>query len=183
MPSFGQLMVDLSKLALEAFAALFLYFFPTRIRVVGSRKGLTPIKDSLRMPEDEVDRKLAQLQRTTPAPPSETRRMHTQLEKHSEVKPPKIKSASFKDPSMASKQKSSRQQEFDEFYGTTETPLPYIKSKSHKERLRHRQQEEGCSSVGMEQRPETKPGDFNNPLKYDHYSLRNKYSSDKSFRF
>ncbi|KAI4374686.1 hypothetical protein MLD38_012652 [Melastoma candidum] len=183
-PSFGQLMVDLSKLALEAFAALFLYLVPTRIRVVGSRKGLTPLKDSLRLPEDEVDRKLAQPQRTTPAVPSETRRMHTQLENHSEAKPPKIKSTSFKDPSMASKQKSSssRRQEFDEFYGTTEAPT-YIKSKSNKERVRHRQREGCYGSVGMEQKLETKPGDSNKPQKYEHYNLKNKYSPDESFRF
>ncbi|KAK8647788.1 hypothetical protein V6N13_121515 [Hibiscus sabdariffa] len=97
---------DLSKLGLEATAGIFLYFVPSRFR---SKKGLTPKKDSLIMPEDEVPPPLVQRQ-TTLAPISETRQTHTTntSDKYSEMKPPKIKSSSFRDPSLSSKHRSSK---------------------------------------------------------------------------
>ncbi|GAB2248290.1 hypothetical protein Droror1_Dr00008172 [Drosera rotundifolia] len=52
LPSFSQLIVDLSKLALEGMRSIFLYLIPSHVRRAGSRKNLTLLKDSLKMPED-----------------------------------------------------------------------------------------------------------------------------------
>lgn len=186
-PSFGQLVADLSKLALEAMGSIFLYFVPSRFRPNSSKKGLTPMKDSLIMPENEVPPPLVQRQ-ATPAPISETRQTHTTntADKYSEMKPPKIKSSSFRDPSLSSKHRSSKRQEFAEFYGPGEVP-PYTRSKTQKERTRHRQRDKTAEVVygtgGADQKPvETKPVDYDNS-KFDHYNMRSKYGSSDSFRF
>ena len=110
----------------------------------------------------------------------------TTVEKYSEMKPPKIKSSSFKDPSMSSKHRSSRRPEYAEFYGSSEIP-PYTKSKSQKERPRHRQREKSgevvMGAVGAEAKPvETRVVDHNNK-KFDHYRMRTKYASEETFRF
>lgn len=186
-PSFGQLIIDLSKLALEALAGIFLYFIPSRLRPDSPKKGLTPLKDSLRMPEDEAEATLVQRQ-STPASLSETRHTHTPntSDKYSEMKPPKIKSSSFKDSSLSTKHRSSKRQEYAEFYGSGEAP-PYSKSKSQKERTRHRQREKSgevaFEAVGAEPKSvEMKGVDYDN-TKFDHYNSRRKYGPDDSFRF
>lgn len=188
-PSFGRLIIDLSKLALEAVASIFLSFVPTRFRAHNTRKGLTPLKDSLRMPEDEPERPPTQMQRT-PAPLTETRQAHigNASDPFPEVmKPPKLKSSSFKDPSLQSKHRSSKRQEYADFYGSGEIPPPYSRSKSQKERPRHRQREKsaeiGHGAVGSEPKPvEMKPVDHDNP-KYEHYNTRYKYGPNASFGF
>ncbi|KAL2980816.1 hypothetical protein AAZX31_13G250800 [Glycine max] len=156
-PSFGQLIVDLSKLSLEALASTFIQFIPSQVH--------TPLTEN---------RMASQVHTPTIA------------EKYSEMKPPKIKSSSFKDPSMSSKHRSSRRPEYAEFYGSSEIP-PYTKSKSQKERPRHRQREKSgevvMGAVGAEAKPvETRAVDHNNP-KFDHYSMRTKYASEETFRF
>ncbi|KAI4333542.1 hypothetical protein L6164_018332 [Bauhinia variegata] len=164
-PSFGQLVGDLSKISLEALANVFFQFIPSRFRSDSPRRGLTPLKDRLQMPEDEVQPPLVERQSAT-APLTENRQVHTPItaEKYSETKPPKIKSSSFKDPSLSSKHRSSKRQEYAEFYGSTELP-PYSKSKSQKERSRHRQREKSGEVVyGAEQKStEMKAGDYENP--------------------
>lgn len=188
-PSFGQLIIDLSKLALEALANAFLYFIPSHFRRGGSKKNLTPLKDRLKMPEDESEPEPPVVQRqTTPVPLSETRRVHnpSATEKYSDMKPPKLKSNSFKDPSLSSKHRSSKRQEFAELYMSGEVP-PYTRSKTQKERTRHRQRDKSGEVVygpgGTEPKPaEMKPRDYDNS-KFDHYNIRNKYGSDDSFRF
>jgi len=199
-PSFGQLIIDLSKLALEALANIFLYFIPSRFRPGSSKKGLTPLKDSLRMPEDEAEPPVVQKQRT-PAPIPETWQAHTPnpsdkyshtpnpSDKYSEMKPPKIRSASFKDPSLSTKHRSSKRQEFADFYGSGEVPPPYSqsRSKSQKERTRHRQRDKSgevtFGAVGAEPKPvENKAVDYDDP-KFDRYNFRSKYASSDSFRY
>lgn len=186
-PSFGQLIVDLSKLSMEALGSTFFQFIPLRFRSDGPKRGLTPLKDHLRMPEDEAEPPLVDRQRT-PAPVVENRHIHTPntAEKYSEMKPPKIKSSSFKDPSLSSKHRSSKRQEYAEFYGSTEMP-PYTKSKSQKERSRHRQREKSgevvYGAVGAEPKPvEMRAVDYGNP-KFDHYNMRTKFMPEESFRF
>lgn len=186
-PSFGQLIIDLSKLALEAMGGMFLYFVPARFRSTGSKGNLTPLRDTLQMPEAEVEPPLVQRQKSA-APLSETHQIHTPStsEKYSDMKPPKIKSASFKDPSLSTKHRSSKRQEYAEFYGSGEVPPPYSKTKSQKERTRHRQRDKSgevvFGSSGMEPKPvEMKPVDYDN-LKFDHYNMRSKYSDD-AYRF
>ncbi|KAK9269104.1 hypothetical protein L1049_000873 [Liquidambar formosana] len=189
-PSFGQLILDLSKLALEALANIFLYFIPSRFRPGSSKKGLTPLKDSLRMPEDEAEPPVVQKQRT-PAPIPETWQAHTPnpSDKYSEMKPPKIRSASFKDPSLSTKHRSSKRQEFADFYGSGEVPPPYSqsRSKSQKERTRHRQRDKSgevtFGAVGAEPKPvENKAVDYDES-KFDRYNFRSKYASSESFRY
>lgn len=185
-PSFGQLFIDLSKLALEALVGILLCFVPSWYRPGGAKKGLTPLKDSLIMPDDEVEPPSVQRQ-TTPAPASENRQVHTPTtsDKYSEMKPPKIKSASFKDPSPLSKHRTSKQQEYAEFYGSGEVPS-HGRSKSHKEKSRHRQRDKSGEVVfgaaGVEPKPaEMNPVDYSK--KIDLYNNRSKYGSDSSYRF
>ncbi|KAK7324516.1 hypothetical protein VNO77_28135 [Canavalia gladiata] len=190
-PSFGQLIADLSKLSLEALASAFTQFIPSRFRYDSSKRGLTPLKDRLLMPEDEVEPPLVKRQ-NAPTPVTENRQVPPQVhtptttEKYSETKPPKIKSSSFKDPSLSSKHRSSKRPEYAEFYGSTEIP-PYTKSKSQKERPRHRLREKSgevvYGAVRAESKPvETRVVDHNNP-RFDHYSMRTKYAPEESFRF
>lgn len=188
-PSFGQLVIDLSKLALEAVASIFLSFVPSRFRARNARKGLTPLKDSLRMPEDEPKQPPVQMQRT-PVPLTETRQAHIDNVSHDfpqVMNPSKLKSTSFKDPSLQSKHRTSKRQEYAEFYGPGEVPPPYSRSKSQKERPRHRQRDKSAEisygAVGAEPKPvESKPNDYDNP-KYEHYNIRNKYGPAASFGF
>ncbi|XP_061362376.1 uncharacterized protein LOC133306117 isoform X1 [Gastrolobium bilobum] len=189
-PSFGQLLVDLSKLSLEALASAFIQFIPSHFKFNGPKRGLTPLKDRLVMPEDEVEPPLVNRQ-SAPAPLTEKRQAPpvqtpSTAENYTEMKPPKIKSSSFRDPSLSSKHRSSKRPEYAEFYGSTEIP-PYTKSKSQKERPRHRQREKSgevvFGAVGAESKPvETRAVDHNNP-KFDHYSMRTKFVSGDSFRF
>ncbi|KAL3503086.1 hypothetical protein ACH5RR_037535 [Cinchona calisaya] len=188
-PSFGQLIVDLSKLALEAFGGILVYLMPFRFRRNSSRKGLTPLKDSLIMPEDEADPQpqLVQKQRT-PAPMSETRQAYTPnaSDKFSEVKPPKIRSSSMKDPSSSTKHRSSRRQDYAEYYGSGEVPpTVQVRSKSHKERSKHRQRDKsgevfGSTGVEYSKTAESKGVNYGDS-KYDHYNMRSKFGH--SFRF
>ncbi|XP_008451750.2 uncharacterized protein LOC103492945 isoform X3 [Cucumis melo] len=188
-PSFGRLIIDLSKLALEAVASIFLSFVPARFRARNNQKGLTPLKDSLRMPEDEPKQPTVQMQRT-PVPLTETRQAHTvdTRDPFPEVmKPSKLNTSSFKDPSLQSKHRSSKRQEHADFYRSGEIAPPYSRSKSQKERPRHRQCEKSAEisygAVGSEPKPvEMKLADYDNP-KYEHYNIRNKYGLNGSFGF
>ncbi|KAI3457617.1 hypothetical protein Pfo_014280 [Paulownia fortunei] len=186
-PSFGQLVWDLAKLALEALGGIFVQFIPLRFKGKISKRGLTPLKDSLIMPEDEAEPSSALKQRT-PTPLSETRQAHGPVpsDRFSEVKPPKIRSSSSKDPSLSSKHRSSRRQEYAEFYGSGEVPqYGQVRSKSQKERAKHRQREKsGDATFGasvLEPKPaEIKATSYDN-TKYDPYNFRNKYSD--TYRF
>lgn len=186
-PSFGQLIGDLSKLAFEALGGILMYLIPFRRN--SSRKGLTPLKDSLIMPEDEAEPQpqLVQKQRA-PAPMSETRQdyMPNASNKFSEVKPPKVRSSSMKDPSLSTKHRSSRRQEYAEYYGSGEVPANvHVKSKSQKERTKHRQRDKsgevfGSTGVEYSRTVESKAVNYGDS-KYDHYSMRSKYGD--AFRF
>ncbi|KAM7279414.1 hypothetical protein ACFE04_006548 [Oxalis oulophora] len=189
-PSFKQLITDFSKLLPEALGNILLYSIPSQIRSIGSNngshKGLTPLKDSLCMPEDAPEQLVKG--KASPAPVTENRQVYTPntSEKYSEMKPPKMKSSSFKDPSLSSKHRSSKRQEYAEFY-SGEVPPPG-KSKGHKERTRHRRDKTG-ERVGTEPKPvEMKPVNYENSQQqqqqYDPYNMRNsKYGPTSSFRF
>ncbi|KAJ8543004.1 hypothetical protein K7X08_005527 [Anisodus acutangulus] len=179
-PSFGQLLWDLSKLAIEGLGSLFGYIVPLRFRHKSFiRPGLTPLKDSLIMPEDEVEPPLVQKQRAPP-PASEIRQVPAVGDKLPEGKPTKIRSSSFKDPaSLSTKHRSSRRHEYAEYYGTSGEVPPYthVRSKSQKERTKHRRQDKGLEAnvgAGVEAKPaDTKPVNYEDP-KYAHYNMRNK---------
>ncbi|KAK3005025.1 hypothetical protein RJ639_016764 [Escallonia herrerae] len=183
-PSFGQLIFDLSKLALETLAGVFPYFIPF-IRRKSSNGGLTPLKDPLILPEDEPQPPLVQKHRTS-APPSETRQAHSQTagDKYSDMKTPKLRSSSFKDPSLSSKHRSSKRQEYTEFYGSGEVPS-HVRSKSQKDRTKHRQRDKSgevaYGTAGVEQKPvDYKAVNYEAP-KYGHYNIRSKYGDPLRF--
>ncbi|KAL3821265.1 hypothetical protein ACJIZ3_007170 [Penstemon smallii] len=186
-PSFGQLVWDLCKLSLESLGTIFVQFIPLRSKFKSSKVGLTPLKDHLIMPEDEAESSSAQKQRT-PAPLSETKQAHapTPSDRYTEVKPPKMRSSISKDPSLSSKHRSSRRQEYAEYYGSGEIPPQYgqqVRSKSQKERTKHRQREKsgdstfGSSSVLDPKPAEVKPTSYENS-KYDPYNFRSKYGDN-----
>ncbi|KAK4800955.1 hypothetical protein SAY86_021442 [Trapa natans] len=183
-PSFGQLILDLSKLGFEALGGVLLYFVPSGFRYDGSRKGLTPPKDTLKMPEDEAETEPMKRQRA-PVPQSENRQAHppppTVDEKihgqpESAVRITKLKSSSFRDPSV----KHRKRQEYAEFYGSGEVPPPpYGKTK----RTRHRQREKGGEMMEQNHVGEMKGVDSENRPSFEHYNIRGQYGSDDLFRF
>lgn len=190
-PSLGQLIIDLSKLAIEATSGLILYLNPfrTRQKNLKPKAGLTPLKDHLIMPEDQV----AQKQRT-PIPLAETRKAdpisNVTDNKYSETtKPHKLRSSSFRDPSLSSKHRSKRQ-EYADLYGSNEAPSygQQARSKSQKERTKHRQRERSGDTVlggigGIDpNRADTKPNLMNyEETKFEHFNARNKFG--ESYRF
>ncbi|KAL0399488.1 UNVERIFIED_CONTAM: hypothetical protein Sradi_2292100 [Sesamum radiatum] len=186
-PSFGQLVWDLAKLAPEALGGIFLQFIPSRFSgKMIPKRGLTPLKDSLIMPEDEAQPSAALKQRA-PTPLSETRQAHGPMpsERFSDVKPLKMRSTSLKDPSLSSKHRSSRRQEYAEFYGSGEVPqYGQVRSKSQKERTKHRQREKSGDATFAASVLEPKPAEIKSTSydpKYDPYNFRGKYGD--SYRF
>ncbi|KAK9132180.1 hypothetical protein Scep_011708 [Stephania cephalantha] len=141
-PSFGRLIADLSKLAVEALGSVFLYLIPFNYRTGGPKNGLTPLRDSLVLPEDKAETPPVQKQRTAApvsethhAPPSTATVTATATNSYTPHKHHRSKSVSLKDPSLSSKHRSSKRQEYAEFYGSGEAPAQYshIGSKSQKE--------------------------------------------------
>ncbi|GAA0139914.1 hypothetical protein LIER_01370 [Lithospermum erythrorhizon] len=186
-PSFGQLLLDLSKFALESFGNILKSSIPFQSKLKRSKNGLTPLKDSLIMPEDQTEPPIVQKQKA-PVPLSETRQ-HTPsvTEKIPEVKPHKLRSSSMRDPSLSTKHRSSRRQEYAEYYGSAETsPYVQVRTKTQKERSKHRQRDRSgevkSGSSGVEPKlAEMKPVNYVDPPRYDPYNIRNK--SGEAFRF
>ncbi|KAI3769357.1 hypothetical protein L6452_00458 [Arctium lappa] len=172
-PSFGQLILDLFKLALEGFGNIFVSFNPLNT----PKKGLTPLKDSLIMPEDEPANQPPLVQKhRTPTPLSETRHAHNPNEKYPETKPTKLRSSSLKDPS---KHRVSKREEYAEFYGAS-GEVPHVRSKSQKERTKHRPRDKRAEvPFSGEQKPvDLKPVNYDDP-KFSY--MRNKYG--ESYRY
>lgn len=172
-PSFGQLVLDLSKLVLEGFGNIFVSFNP----FTSSKRGLTPLKDRLVMPEDEPVHQPTLLQKhRTPTPLSETRHAHNPNEKYPETtKPVKLRSSSVKDPS---KHRASKREEYAEFYGSN-GEVNHVRSKSQKERTKHRVKDKRGEAVLGEQKPvDLKPVNYDDP-KFSY--MRNKFGD--SYRY
>ncbi|KAL9250403.1 hypothetical protein AKJ16_DCAP25285, partial [Drosera capensis] len=187
-PSFSQLIVDLSKLSLEGMGSIFLYLIPS-CRRAGSSKNLTPLKDSLKMPEDESEAHSAKKLKA-PAPRSEAGQLRPPIaaDKYMAMKATDIRSTSLKDPSMPSKHRSKRQ-DYAEFYGSSEIPSysNQVRLKSQKERTKHRHREKSGEVVPGPLRPEANPvepkaGNRDEP-KFDPYTFRAKYGSDDLYRY
>jgi len=184
-PSFRQLLVYLSNLSLQTFGSFFQYI-PWLSKSDSTKRGLTPLKDRLKMPEDEVQAPMADMQRTSDSLLTEAKQVHTPstAEKYAEMRPAKKKSSSSKDPSLLSKHHSSKSQEYAEFYGSSEVPS-HAKSKSQKQRSKHRHREKvgqvPLGGVGAEKK-EMRGVDYGNP-KFEHYNMRTKYVTEDSFRF
>ncbi|KAI3675040.1 hypothetical protein L1987_84622 [Smallanthus sonchifolius] len=172
-PSFGQLVLDLSKLVLEGFGNIFVSFNPFK----SSRRGLTPLKDRLVMPEDEPVHQPALVQKhRTPTPLSETRHAHNPNEKFPETaKPVKLRSSSVKDPN---KHRVSKREEYAEFYGAN-GEANHVRSKSQKERTKHRVKDKRGEAVHGEQKPvDLKPVNYDDS-KFSY--MRNKFGD--SYRY
>ncbi|KAL9660050.1 hypothetical protein QQ045_024860 [Rhodiola kirilowii] len=181
-PSFGQLIIDLAKLSFEALTNACVNFVPSLFDRGSSKRGLNPLKDRLKMPEDEAEPQVVHKQRTT-APVSE-RLIHTPnpADKYSDSKPSKIRSSSFKDPSLSAKHRSSKRQDFAEFYGPSEIPpFTQVRSRSQKDRTRHRHRDKSgevtYGTANAETKPaEMKPINYEEP-KFNNYNFSSKYGS------
>ncbi|KAH6785307.1 hypothetical protein C2S51_037762 [Perilla frutescens var. frutescens] len=187
-PSFGQLVWDIAKVAMEAMSGIFVQFVPSRFQGHFPQRGLTPLKDSLIMPEDEAEPASSGLKQRTPIPLSETRQVNgpTPSDRLAEAKNSK-RSASIKDMSSSTKHRSSRRQEYAEFYGSSEVPqYGQVRTKSQKERSKHRHREKsGDATFAASSVLEPKPAETNKATgydntKYDSY-LRSKYGD--TYRF
>ncbi|XP_008790030.2 uncharacterized protein LOC103707358 isoform X2 [Phoenix dactylifera] len=180
-PSFGRLISDLFKFGIEGIGNLLLNLIPLSFRHGRAKVGRTRLKESLVMPEDKAEPPLVQKQKN-PSPMSET--LHApNVIGDSPPKPQKSsKPPKFKDPS--GKHRSSKRQDFAEFYGSGESPQ--LSSKSQKDRVRHRHRDktgEVFGAVGPEPKSvEMKPVDYGEP-KFDHYNIRGKYGSDNAYRY
>ncbi|GAB2278027.1 hypothetical protein Dimus_012726 [Dionaea muscipula] len=182
-PSFGQLIVDLSKLVLEGMGSTILYLIPSRLRHGGSgRNGLTSVKDSLRMPEDGTMEPQSAKKHKAPATASAN-----PGDEYPEMKTESIGPTSLKDASLSSKHRSKRQ-EYGQFYGSTEIPgySNQVKPKSQKDRTKHRHREksgEVAAPVGSEPKPvEIKAGNNDVP-RFDPYHFQAKYATDDLYRY
>lgn len=182
-PSFGRLLYDLLKFAIEAIGNLFLNFIPSGLIRPRRAKNLTPLQERLVMPEDKAEPPLVQKQMSSP-PMSET--LHAP--NVSTDTPSKAQKSSkplkFKDPSLSGKHRSKRP-DFAEFYGPGDSPQ--LSSKSQKDRVRHRHRDKNrevvFGAVGTEPKPvEMKPVDYGDP-NFSHYNIRSKYGADNPFRF
>uniref|UniRef100_A0A1D1Y5T1 NHL repeat-containing protein 2 n=1 Tax=Anthurium amnicola TaxID=1678845 RepID=A0A1D1Y5T1_9ARAE len=209
-PSFGRLLSDLLKFGVEALGSAFLYFIPLNRVPWKSRKGLTPLKDRLMIPEDKSERPLVQNQTTHP---SVTETLHAPDDSHTYTTPKTQRSSKpsmLKDSLVPSKYR--KRQEFSEYYGSSETSQissknqdPFlsnkhrkrqefteffvpseasqVSSKVQKERIRHRHRDKSSEGfgVGAETKPtEIKSGDYAD-AKFDSANIRSKFRSDDGF--
>lgn len=190
LPSFSQLVADLSKLALEMVNNACASLIPSRFSH-GTAKRLMPLKDTLKMPEDKADAQLAQRQQRAPPPVSESWQAYASdaTDKYSQVKTSQIRPSSLKDPSLSSRHRSSKHQEYAEFYETREVPhhSSQTRSKSQKERSKHRHRDKSGEVAAVPNQAEPKPSEFkamnySNP-KFDPYNIGSRYMPDGSYRF
>ncbi|KFK38837.1 hypothetical protein AALP_AA3G166700 [Arabis alpina] len=179
-PSFGQLLIDLGKLALEFITS---HLVPARFR---TSPNLRPLKDKLIMPEDEQEPPLVQ-RHTAPAPLSESRHVHLPKpsDSYPEHKTTKMRSSSaVKDPNLSSSKhhrSSSKRHEYGEFYASGEVVQPKIP----KERSRRRHRDKTTETEPKKTPSDTvKPVEYSNSSKFDHFNMRNnKYGPETPFRF
>uniref|UniRef100_M8AIZ6 Uncharacterized protein n=1 Tax=Aegilops tauschii TaxID=37682 RepID=M8AIZ6_AEGTA len=181
-PSLGTLVADLLKLAVEGVGNLVLNIAPLHMQRVKRKTGLTPLKDRLVMPEDREENPVAQKLSSTPMI---TETLHAPSAANETVAKAQksIKSSKFRDSTLSSKHRSTKRQEYAEFYGSTETPQ--ASAKVPKDRLRHRHREKSGEVTYGTGHPEPKPSemkaaDYSDP-KYDHYNMRSKYGADSGF--
>lgn len=185
-PSPGRLISDLAKFSLEAIGNSLLNLITFPQTLLPGRKGLTPLKDNLILPEDK----------SPPPPPAQNQTnssatIHTlsssdingdtSIKHQKSSKPPK-----YKDSSLVSKHRSSKRQDYSDFYSAEASQMG---SKSQKDRTRHRHREKGgeiaFGVAGTEPKAADAkpPKDYGSEQKFDHYSMNNRYGTDSSYRF
>ncbi|KAF8086161.1 hypothetical protein N665_0633s0013 [Sinapis alba] len=174
--SFGQLLVDLFKLALEFFTSRFI-----------TSSNLRPL-DRLKMPEDEQEPPLVQ-RHTAPAPVSESRHAHLPKpsDGYQEHKTSKLRSSSsaIKDPSSKHHRSSSKRQDYDaQFYASGEIVQPKIHKERSRSRRRHRDKTTETEPKTTAAADTVKPVEYSNSSKFDQFNMRsNKYGPETPFRF
>ncbi|KAF3333333.1 NHL repeat-containing protein 2 [Carex littledalei] len=188
-PAFGTLLTDLFKFSVEAIGNMLLNSVPLSLRRNKTKTDLTPLKDRLVMPEDKEETTPITQKLKIPRPLSET--IQTPILQTTPISnntiatdtPPKVAKASkvpkFKDSSLSGKHRSSKRQDFAEFYGMGETGQ--VGSKGTKERVRHRHREKSgeVNSGQNDSKPE-----YSDNAKFDHYnSLRSKYGPESGYRY
>ncbi|KAG0465481.1 hypothetical protein HPP92_019645 [Vanilla planifolia] len=171
-PSPGRLLSDLFKFAMEAIGHTIFNLILIPSNLLHGRKDLNPLKDNLLLPEDNTEPPPPLVQKqSTPSAMAEgvNSNIHANTSmKHQKLsKPPK-----YKDSSSAIKHRSTKRQEYADFYSAE---VSQMGSKSQKERTRHRHREKG-------EPVETKPKDYNEP-KFEQFNISNKYGSDNVYRF
>jgi len=183
-PSLGRLLFDLFKFAIEAMGSMFLNLMPQSLIPGRAKQGLSPLKDNLVMPEDRAEPPPLAQKQVSPSPMSETHHTSnlsndTPLRPQKSNKPPK-----YKDPSLSGKHRSSKRQDYAEFYGSGESPQ--LSSKGPKERVRHRHRDksgEVYGAVGTEPKPvDMKSAEYSNS-KFDQYTFRSKYGADNTYQY
>lgn len=183
-PSLGMLIGDLLKLAIEGVGKLLLSVAPQRMQQGKRKTDLTPLRDRLVMPEDREETPATQKLSSTPMRP-ETIHAPSAVTETTPKAQKSIKSSKFRDSTLSSKHRSSKRQEYADFYGTSE-PAP-IGAKVPKDRLRHRHHREKSGEVTYgaahpDLKPaEAKPADYSDP-KYDPY-MRSKYAAESGYRY
>ncbi|OEL28108.1 hypothetical protein BAE44_0010872 [Dichanthelium oligosanthes] len=182
-PSLGTLFADLLKLAIEGVGKLLLSVGPQRH---GKKKtDLTSHKDRHAMPENREETPAAQKLSSTPMRPETLHAPNAVNETAAKAAQKSIKSSKFRDSTLSSKHRSSKRQEYADFYGTSEAAA--VSAKVPKDRLRHRHREKsGEVAYGTAAHPElkpaeAKPADYSDP-KYDHY-VRSKYAAESGYRY
>ncbi|KAJ6820612.1 uncharacterized protein M6B38_396240 [Iris pallida] len=178
-PSFGRLLSDLLKFAMEALGNGFLNLIPQSFRIGRSNKGLTPLKDNLVMPEDSVEPPLVQKQMSS-SPIPETHHAPQNISNDPPPRPQKSsKTPKYKDPSLSGKHRTSKKQDYSEFYGPGEGAL--------KDRVRHRHcDKSGEASFGAvcrEAKPVEKKSMDYSDAKFDLYNIGSKYGADTTYRY
>lgn len=184
--SFGRAIMELSKQLIETLPDNLKSFVPSYFRSdENHKKGLTPLKDALKMPKDEIKNNVS-LKKRIITPTSETK--HASFSnahaKSDEMKPPKMKSSSSKTPpSLLNKHSHSGQQEYAEFYGSGLVSSSHSRSKGQKDRSRHRQKEKGSELLAGVLSAEPKPAEMKtdySDAKFGQFNFRNKYRFDSS---
>ncbi|KAJ1278698.1 hypothetical protein BS78_04G098300 [Paspalum vaginatum] len=185
-PSLGTLIADLLKLSIEGVGKLLLSVVPQRLQHGKRKTDLTSRKDRLVMPKDRQEARMAQKLSSTPLRP-ETLHAPSAINDTAPKAQKSIKPSKFRDSTLSSKHRSSKRQEYTDFYGTSESAAP-VGTKVPKDRLRHRHQlKSGEVVYGATAHPELKPteakpaADYGDP-KYDHY-VRSKYAAEGGYRY
>ncbi|CAH9147619.1 unnamed protein product [Cuscuta epithymum] len=161
-PSFGQLIWDLANLSLEAVSFIFTLLNPLQFRSTRVGSGLTPLKDSLIMPEDEEVEDNQERRVSAPVSEITTRPVHPQSVVNSnnlykEVKTHKHRSSSsIESPQSTRLHRSTRHHDYQAYYASSTSTedaqpsyQPEMRSKSQGDKVKHRRPEKSART-GMD---------------------------------
>lgn len=180
-PSFGTLIADLLKLAFEGVGKLLLSIVPQRLQQGKRKTDLSPLKDRLVMPEDrQEEAPTAQKLSSTPLRPETLHAPPNAVSETAAKAQKSMKPSKFRDSSLSSKHRSSKRQEYADFYGTSESAQ--VSAKVPKDRLRHRHREKSGEVAYGAAHPELKPAEAKPGADYDHY-VRSKYAAESGYRY